>query len=215
MKRKSFFILVIVVTSPFVTSTRAGEFTNPAPSMTVTPSEMVLHMELNGFNGYGVADAAADIAYAGDSNTWTFAIPGSIDIANYPSAFFRASLVADDHYDGNLSLYGFDVMTNGNLVYSGPADLPHGSPFGSLYSNWVQQDFAVASPLTSSMTFALHNSSQDGGWIAIDWIELHLIPEPDGLALCIAGCFCSLGVSSARRHRGLRFHNSAEKYVGL
>lgn len=167
----------------------AGLFTNPALTVSASPSATVLRMELNGFANYGVVDTAADIAYTGDSNLWTFDLPAGTSADDFIGAFFRASLILDDHADVPVESYSLRVSTNGTEAFNGPAGVPHGAPFGSVFSNWVARDFAVNWPLGSPVTFALTNTSTAAfdDWIAIDWIELHLVarvvPEPAALVL--------------------------------
>lgn len=181
----------------------AVPFSNPVPTVSSNPTETILHMELNGFPDYGVPDHAADIAYTGESNTWTFTLPEPLNAADFSSAFFRASLVADDHYGYDPSLYAFNIHTNGNLVYSGPAGLAHGTPLQSVFENWSEQDFPIQLPLQTEMTFSLTNTSGvlEGEWIAIDWIELHLTPVPEpGAAILglIAGGWVVLAIGRGR-----------------
>jgi hypothetical protein len=60
----------------------------------------------------------------GNSHAWTFTIPSAYNPADFQSAFFRVSMVADDH-STSLSAYTIEVSTNDTIVYLGPANLPH------------------------------------------------------------------------------------------
>jgi hypothetical protein len=91
-------------------------------------------------------------------------------------AFFRISIIADDHYSVDLARYMLGVWTNRVYIYAGRANLPHGMPFGSHFTNWVRQEYG-ASLTPSTYTISVANTSATGGgdWIAVDWIELHLL----------------------------------------
>jgi len=162
----------------------AGVYSSPAPTVTVTPDATVLRMDLNGYGNYGVADRGSDILYTGDAHVWTFALPASLPA--FSSAFFRTSLVADDHYNIPLDAYRFAVTVNGQSAYLGAANLPHGNQFAGRFTNWVTREDAVLPGATFPMTLGLRNLSVQPAtqrdWIAVDWIELHLVtsavPEP-------------------------------------
>lgn len=94
------------------------------------------------------------------------------------SAFFRVALVADDHESGPDS-QPISVSVNGQGVFFGVPNVPHGAPFGQRFSNWVQLDYPTT--LSSAMTLTLANTSPRNAeqaaapdWLAIDWIELYL-----------------------------------------
>lgn len=160
-------------------------FTDPTPAVTIIPrgdgSEVILHKELSAYGNYGAADGRADILYTGEVATWNFGLPQDVDPATVRSAFFRTSLIADDHYGVPLDQFFLSVWTNRNYLGNSPADLPHGSPFGTRFTNWVERDYATTTA-TPPYSVTLFNTSAIGGWYAIDWIELHLItgpPEPE------------------------------------
>ncbi len=159
-------------------SRSSSYFTDPDPVLTRTSNELVLRKELYGFPDYGALDTSSDILYTGQAATWHFTLPPSVDPAAVQRAFFRASVIADDHYTVPLDLYRLAVWTNGSAqACFAPAPLPHGSPYRIQFTNWMQQDYA--SPLASSRyTVTLANCSAGTDtydWFAIDWIELHLI----------------------------------------
>jgi subtilase family serine protease len=155
--------------------TTASFFTDPAPSAASLSTEVVLRKELSGYPNYGAADGRADILYTGQVATWHFTLPPSIDPQSLRHAFFRVSLVADDH-ETDLSQYTIAVRTNSIDSFSGPAGVPHGAPVGTRFTNWVQKDYeSTVTP--SSYTFTLFNTSTTGSgdWLAVDSIELHLL----------------------------------------
>ena len=156
--------------------TTASYFTDPTPSTISSPTEVVLRKELSGVGNYGASDLAADILYTGEVATWHFVLPLSIDPDSLRAAFFRMSLVADDHYGVDLSQYTIAVRTNGIDRFNGLAGLPHGAPSGTRFTNWVQQDYDVAvSGSSYSVTLFNTSATGSGDWIAVDWIELHLL----------------------------------------
>ena len=163
---------------------QAGFFSNPQPVVTQLSGQTVLRMELNGYANYGQADAAADVAYRGDSHTWVFTLPPYVQPASLNGAFFRAAMVIDDHYSVDPLRYSFSASTGGTPVFSGAADMAHGGPFDSVFTNWVVRDYTLAGAPGSPLSFSLSNTSSTAAfdWIAVDWIELHMptsaVPEP-------------------------------------
>jgi len=154
--------------------TTSSYFSDPSPTEADLPTEIVLHKELSGIANYGRVDGASDILYTGQSATWHFTLPSSIDPATIRSAFFRVSVIADDHGSG-IAIYSLASWTNGIGIYSGPANVPHGSPSGTRFTNWIQEDFGT-SVIPPDFTISLQNQSSatGGDWIAVDWVELHL-----------------------------------------
>ena len=182
----------------------AGAYSSPAPTVTVTPTTTVLRMELNGYANYGAADRASDILYTGDAHVWSFALPAALPA--FTSAFFRASLVADDHYSIPLEAYRLAVTVNGQSTDVGAANVPHGNQFAGTFANWTTREDAVLPNAIFPMTLGLGNLSVQPAtgldWIAVDWIELHLVtsavPEPSALAMWCAGL---LGLVACTRRR--------------
>jgi len=187
-----------------VPAAHAGAYSSPAPVVTVTPTATVLRMDLNAYGNYGVADMASDILYTGDAHVWSFSLPAALP--TFSSAFFRTSLVADDHYGVPLDVYRFAVTVNGQPAYVGAAALPHGDEFAGKFTNWTTRDDAVLNGATFPMTLGLSNLSVQPAtqrdWIAVDWIELHLVttavPEPASVLLWCAGL---LGIVASTRRR--------------
>jgi len=199
--RTALCILTVGIAAP---AAHAGVFSNPSPTVTVTPIATVLRMDLNGYGNYGVADRASDILYTGDAHVWTFALPAALPA--FSSAFFRTSLVADDHYGVPLDAYRLAVSVNGQSAYVGAANLPHGNQFAGRFTNWITREDTVLPGATFPMTLGLSNLSVQPAtrtdWIAVDWIELHLVtsavPEPSTVALWCAGL---LGLVAHTRRR--------------
>jgi MYXO-CTERM domain-containing protein len=203
-------LVVAGLSCAIAASAHAGAFTNPTPTVRYAGGQTILRMELGGNPNYGVLDSRADVAYTGESNTWTFTLPTSIPPSALQGASFRASMIADDHYDLALSLYRFEIRTNGGLVHSGLADLPHGEPFGTIFENWEERDFAVAGPASHTMTFSLRNTSGVGefDWFAVDSLELRLpgtlsVPEPASWGVAALGA-AGLGLARRRQARSSR-----------
>jgi len=158
-----------------VPATTSSFFTDPTPTVTSSTSVVQAHKELSGYPNYGVTDGRSDILYTGQAATWRFSLPSSVDPATVQSAFFRVSIIGDDHYGIDTSRYTFAVWGNGTRSCTAPISVPHGSPFGTRFTNWVQQDYPVS--LSSSdytLTIANRSSTSGGDWLAVDWIELHL-----------------------------------------
>jgi hypothetical protein len=155
---------------------------NPAPTLMSTSNGFVLHKELNAFPNYGSKDNAADVLYDGQVGAWTFPIPSM----NIRSATVVASMIADDHAPtpiGDASAapavgYSF-LVWSAPCVYDG-VQLPHGSPAAATFINWVQVSEPANLASGSTYTLTISNTSMtanSGDWIAIDWIELHVVTQ--------------------------------------
>ncbi len=190
----------------FSSAANAGFFSDPPPVVSTAPEKTVLRMELNGYANYGQADAAADVAYTGESHTWVFTLPISLLSADLSRAYFRAALVIDDHYGVDPARYSFNIATGGSAAFSGAAGMAHGGPFNSVFNNWVVRDYAMAGAAGSPWSFSLLNTSAGAAfdWMAVDWIELHVptsaVPEPDGALMLALGAM-GLGFQQAARRR--------------
>jgi hypothetical protein len=167
-----------LLTAQTVPPTSSSFFSDPQPNVTITGGQVVLRKELTAFGNYG-RDGQADILYTSQAATWHFAIPPSITPDQVQGAFFRASLVADDHGTGT-SPYALAIWVNGTYLGNGPSNLPYGAPFSMVFNDWVARDYPVTT-VSQPYTLTLQNTSsaQTGDWIAVDWIELHL-PLPPG-----------------------------------
>ena len=158
---------------------------DPAPTLSTTGSISVLHKELDAYPNYGVRDRAADIVYSGESACWHFDrhdAPGT----HGDAAQFVLSLALDDHYGRPASDYVGtikvnDQTTSGHVVELG---VQHGVPFGSVFTNWKTVSFPVFG-LHRHYVLCIQNMTPGpvgDDWIAVDWIELQLIPvlKPPG-----------------------------------
>lgn len=153
----------------------AALVSNPAPVVTTPPGEIVLRKNLSGYNSYG-ADGRADIVYSGQTAAWTFALPpGSPPVT---SAYFVISLVADDHNNIPTQSYSYALWASNVSVFDGPAQLPHGGPFGSIFNNWTSRTYpACNAGNTFTITFQNDSALSSGHWLAVDWIELHAVTQ--------------------------------------
>jgi hypothetical protein len=189
---------------------------NPAFTVTPTPTGFILFKDLTAFNAYGTP--GTDILYTGTSGTWTFDLTGVVNPSDVTSAFFRTSLAADDHFTTPLSAYMLSVTVNGTAGYSGLAGVPHGIsssfPFGA-FTNFAQRDDPLGSVMLVN-TLGLANTSvfptNAGDWLAVDWIELHLTtsteaPEPATLLLVGVG----IAAAASRRRTGRRRDDRAAR----
>ncbi len=163
----------LVLAQP-VPPTTATFYSDPVPALRYSDGQIVLHKELVSFGNYGL-DGASDIVYTGQAATWHFPLPSGLMPGQAQNVFLRTSLVADDHATG-IAPYTLAVWTNGAYLGNGPAGLPHGSPFSTVFTNWVQRDYPVTS-LAQPYSLTLQNTSNTatGDWVAADYIELNLI----------------------------------------
>jgi hypothetical protein len=165
---------ITLTADPLVPALSASFFTDaPAVPFSVNATEIVLRKELNGVGNYGQTDGAADILYTGQAATWHFTIPAPIDPASVRSAYVRISVVADDHGSGAAG-YTANVWTDDDFQFADFSAVPHGSPVGSHFTNWVQINYPLALASTMTLTVANTSLAGSGDWLAVDWIELHL-----------------------------------------
>jgi hypothetical protein len=150
----------------------ATAVSNPVPTQTTTATGVVLHMALDGFGNYGTT-GASDIVYEGQVGAWTFAVPN----VTIKSASVVASMVADDH-GTPISEYSF-ALWSADCEYSGVA-LPHGSPFASIFTDWVAVNDQASLTAGATYTVTIDNTSTTGSstdWIAVEWIELRITTQ--------------------------------------
>jgi hypothetical protein len=156
-------------TPPAATSTTLS---NPTPTMTMPSStEIVLHMELDAFANYGAMDCQVDIVYSGQVGAWTFTVP----TASIASATVVASIIADDHSTVTDSSYTYTSWSD-HCSYPSTSSLPHGTPEGTCFTDWIQVTYPATVTSGGTFTFTLANTSttSDLNWIGVDWIELHI-----------------------------------------
>jgi hypothetical protein len=151
----------------------ATSLSNPAVIQTSTTYGFILHKELNGFPNYGSQDGAADILYNAQVGAWTFAVP-SVSIR---SATVVASLVAND---SGMPPDETFLLWSDHCVHAQEAKLPHGMPYASRFTNWVQVSVPADLKPGGMYTLTLLNTttvSNAGGWIGVDWVELHVVTQ--------------------------------------
>ncbi len=144
---------------------------NPVPTQTTTSNGIALRKNLGAYHNYG--PTGADILYNGQTGVWTFPIP-AVDIV---SATVIVSMVADDHAATPISDYSFTLTSDSGVTYPGVA-LPHGAPFGSLFTNWVSMSEPATPSPGGCFTLTISNTSTTGDagdWIGIEWVELDLV----------------------------------------
>lgn len=154
----------------------AQYLSDPAPIQMTTATGYVLHKELNAYPNYGVTDGAADILYSGQVGRWTFPIPAG----NVKSALVVVSVVANDPDAGNYpaSDYDFRIWSSG-CVFDSIGQLPHGMPFDSRFTNWLQLSY-FAAPIPNTdyfVTMANTTMLPLTEWIGIDWIEVRVTTQ--------------------------------------
>jgi hypothetical protein len=136
-------------------------------------TELVLSMNLNGYNNYGAADGRADVLYSGEGGTWTFNDP----CAGTDDVHVRLLVSLDDHYNIPIGSYELDVVVNGKTVVSGYADelgLQHGTPYGQRFGNWALLWIRVKPADRYQISVYNRSGLPSEHWIAIDEISVHL-----------------------------------------
>jgi len=153
-------------------SPTAKNLSNPTAVQTNVTNGFYLHKELNAWNGYGSTDGAVDILYTGDVGAWTFNVPA----ATIKSATVVVSAVLDDNSDPTAS-YSYRIWAD-SCYYDTTTPLPHGAPFNSQFTNWVQITEPANPASGGTFTVTMSNTSnglKSTDWMAIDWIELHVV----------------------------------------
>jgi hypothetical protein len=148
---------------------------NPTPTTVTQTKGYTLHMELNGYNNYGASDGKADILYTSTINAWTFSVPSSMPVK---SATIAVSLVADDSTTLPASDFTYQLWS-GNCSFDTPTALAHGTPFGGMFTNWVEVDEPAYPQAGGTYTVTIFNTSNatTTDWIGVDWIELRVLTQ--------------------------------------
>jgi len=179
---------------------------DPTSSVSYSGNMVILHKELNGYGNYGIADNGSDILYNGDIGSWAFNLASfGLSSSDFSKASLTALLTLDDTGLATAN-YSMSIKSLGADVFSGLTDtinLLHGSPYGSVFSNWTAVSFdspAIANLLTVKMQ---NITSPQKGWIGIDYIELELtpspVPEPSTILLFAIGFACLIGIKIRRK----------------
>ncbi len=160
------------------TQVRPGS--GPAPILSNNPvsANLVLFKELTGYPNYGNPSRNADILYTGNRGRWTFQSPLSALLAGNMRAELIIRAVLDDHANVPVNRYSLRITVNGTVVHNGRVQLPHGSPAGGMFNNWVNLTFNV--PRTQRIPeVVIENTSNTGpdDWIAFDWMQLRFLPR--------------------------------------
>ena len=152
----------------------------PAPILSNNPvsPNLVLFKELSGYPNYGNPSRNADILYTGNRGRWTFQSPFSALFTGNMRAEMVIRAVLDDHVNVPANRYSLRITINGTVVHNGRVQLPHGSPAGGMFNNWVNLTFNV--PQTRRIPeVVIENTSNTGpnDWIAFDWMQLRFLPR--------------------------------------
>jgi hypothetical protein len=146
---------------------------DPTPTSTAGTRMLVLRKNLSGYPSYGAGEGGnADILYTNQTAAWTFTVP---DDVVFTSAEVALSLVLDDHSSVDAVSYAYAVWIGSGNRFAGPANLPHGAPYGAQLTNWVERTYrADCSASTYTITLKNLSAAVENDWIAVDWIELRL-----------------------------------------
>ena len=88
------------------------------------------------------------------------------------------SVAADDSDSGIASGYKFSLWSNSRTFTEDAGDIPHGAPFNSSFTNWIQRSFPAE--LTPGVTYlvTLDNTTPTSpDFLAIDWIEVRVTTQ--------------------------------------
>lgn len=150
---------------------------DPPPVLSDNPPaiNIVMFKELTGYPNYGNPSRNADILYTGNRGTWTFQMPGFQQIPFNRSAQVTIRAVLDDHNNVPVNRYSARITINERVVHNGPVPLDHGTPAGSMFTNWRPLTFTVNN-IRRMNRITIENTSRTGpdDWMAFDWIEIRL-----------------------------------------
>jgi hypothetical protein len=151
---------------------------DPPPILSNNPPSIniVMFKELTGYPNYGNPSGNADILYTGNRGTWTFELPAFQQLLFSQSAQIIIRSVLDDHNNVPINRYSARITINERAVHNGPVPLEHGTPAGSMFTNWKSLTFTIRN-ITRMNRITIENTSRTGpdDWMAFDWIEIRLI----------------------------------------
>ncbi|HEY9059502.1 MAG TPA: hypothetical protein VIO64_03210 [Pseudobacteroides sp.] len=151
---------------------------DPPPVLSNNPPSIniVMFKELTGYPNYGNPSRNADILYTGNRGTWTFELPGIQQLLLNQSAQVIIRAVLDDHNNVPINRYSARISINERVVHNGPVPLDHGTPAGSMFTNWKPLTFTINN-IRRMNRITIENTSRTGpeDWMAFDWIEIRLI----------------------------------------
>jgi len=150
---------------------------DPPPILSNNPPVIstVLFKELSGYPNYGNPSRNADILYTGNRGTWTFQMPVFQTPAFNRPAQVIIRAVLDDHNNVPANRYSARISINERVVHNGPVPLEHGTPTGSMFTNWIPLTFTVNN-IRRMNRITIENTSRTGpdDWMAFDWIEIRI-----------------------------------------
>jgi hypothetical protein len=150
----------------------------PQLSNNPVSTSIVLFKELTAYPNYGNPSRNADILYPGTRGTWTFESPAFLVIPGGFRAKIIIRAVLDDHYSVAVNRYSARITVNGDVVHNGPVPLQHGSPSGTMFTNWRELTFNIRDQKRVNRV-TIENTSATGpnDWIGFDWMELRVSPR--------------------------------------
>jgi len=150
----------------------------PELSNNPVTANIVLFKELSAYPNYGNPSRNADILYTGTRGTWTFESPAFLFVPGNLRARIIIRAVLDDHINVPVNRYSARITINGNVVHNGRVPLQHGSPAGSMFTNWRELTFNIRNQRrVNSVTIENTSSTGPNDWIGFDWMELRVGPR--------------------------------------
>ncbi|MEV4134246.1 SGNH/GDSL hydrolase family protein [Dactylosporangium sp. NPDC049742] len=178
---------LILTFAPAAAHAASQYHTDPPPTVGGGPGTYTLHKELSGYSNYGVADAAADVLYGAESDSWTFDLAAAGIPADHRSLRrVRVSLVLEDTFERPAGEFTASLAVDGLSLHDGPVatlGVDHGAPFAGQFTNWAVADFPIIGVAAGDTpTVSMANTTTNGpvtgdDWIGIDWIEIEVGPS--------------------------------------
>lgn len=171
---------IAVIAALVSAGAQAGFVSNPAGTLESALGGNFVRWDMNGYPP-SYSPTGSDILYAGEGNTWSLALPGSVTLA--AGAYTLQAWVALDPATYPLNEYSLSIKTNGTEVYNGNTGLSHGN--GVPTTNWAVLNLPV-SYLTGAISLEINVAPWPphdayGNWVAFDTVELALpasVPIP-------------------------------------
>jgi len=153
---------------------------DPPPLISNNPASAstIIFKELSAYANYGNPSRNADILYTGNRGTWTLETPAFLFVPGNLRARITIRAVLDDHVNVPVNRYSARITINGNVVHDGRVPLEHGTPAGSVFTNWRDLTFNITT-LRRITRVTIENTSTAGpnDWIGLDWMEVRFLPR--------------------------------------
>lgn len=163
--------LAVSCVSGTVPAATASFLSDHPTTIATMPRGFVLQKTCDAFKTYG----GYDVAYTGQTATWTFAVPP----VKIRSARVVLSIDADDHATP-IAAYHYRVWLD-HCGYDDPTPLRHGLPAAAPFNNWIEVSLPLEAPPGPTFSVSLTNLPQNAlgplDWIAVRSVALEITTQ--------------------------------------